>query len=887
MKLLAAVAALVALSFAPDTVAAPSAPVTMLAPTAATPLAEGNVQVSALVRGSRAAVLVDGRFVRRLDSPCAPYVLDERVSLAPGKHVVVVASQGIRVGRVVEIDPSAPRPERNRAEQAATPSAFACLSRSKLVVQPGNVLGRSDRVVLVRGGSVRTLTQAQLGLRRTGARSYSFRPIAGAFSLRVGSSWGALDARGRRAYPVAAEDSSRAASGTVGKAGGSVSVTDAAGVVATLAIPPGALARDTAIRVVPLAGSALVGGSPAQPGLRFEPDGLVFSRPAVLTLDYSKSTHRVVKADRVSLATSPLTALPLPGRVDLERQLVTGLLPHFSTTVGGLTEAEFSDLTAWADAILSADDRPTLTEIATLMGLLADQQATGCDDDCIEPQSVQTKATVAIGGLDQQACALDIGEPSDAAVQRWMALTAVAQAVGVDAERPLGCAGGVLRALIVDAEDDQERLATLMAQAQRLGLHEQADLAHERLVENLRGELLDRRGLCAIEPQHARTQLAETLAAAQSLGATALADEIQGAIDTCERPPPPPTMTAAAPTPAPVAPVPPAPVLAPGCAGDVSAPTDEAVDRWRLVETGAGAGADVAAVRSCVASIFTALIDKASTEGGTAPTDPQLQRFSVLAARAALYGHPTLQTAGLQALSTKLRALMASASARCATDVAGARATLDRVIGFAPTVASVDSGIGAAATSARSTCTVAATLDALVIGGPGNSSIGTCDCIPGVSSREFFTGLPGSAAPPVSMTATATDGASGTWTLQRVGADALGWNVDFVASAYDVFVAEITIDLTPSADGIVQLTFEDAWSSGLPGTGMHIGGWIGSYADGFRLSVGPVPREAESTLNRAFAVTAGTTVRVHVRASAQVPGTVSGSGRLVTFRLVT
>jgi hypothetical protein len=80
-------------------------------------------------------------------------------------------------------------------------------------------------------------------------------------------------------------DDARAATGTVGIDGGSVSVTAADGVVYLLEVPAGALQSTVQIRMAPVVN---MGDAPLSAGflgaVRFEPAGLTFLRPALLSI---------------------------------------------------------------------------------------------------------------------------------------------------------------------------------------------------------------------------------------------------------------------------------------------------------------------------------------------------------------------------------------------------------------------------------------------------------------------------------------------------------------------------------------------------------------------------------------------------------------------------
>ncbi len=857
-------------------------PVTLLAPASGpTPVNVDTVRVEVVVSAPRAVLRLDGRVVERVTTRCTDHVVERRWDVDPGRHLVLVSAGGRRAGAGIEVDREAAAAPRNRIEAAATPSPFECLTRTGLTLQPGRALDlRRDRIVLVRAGVAREVDARTLGLIRLSARAYRFRRISGAFALRIGDDWGALDARGHRATARGVPDLAHAGEAVIGPAGGAIRLTDADGTEVTLTVPRDALARVTRIRVVPLAG-AVAGSRSARSGLRFEPDGLVFARPATLTLRYGGTGARVLAGDRISLVTSPLTGLPLPGSADPARGTVTALLPHFSETAAGLDPAIYTDLQAWADAILSSAERPTLAEVTSLLELLELQQRTGCSERCLDPETVRAKAGSIVAALDREACAFDVADPSDLALQRWLALATVAQAAGADADAALACAAGVLRALILDAEDDLFRTVELARRAQLLGLDDLQELALERVDGALHSDIVDRTGGCAADPVVARERLAETRELALDLGRSALAREADAAAATCVRvvaqPQPPATR--------------PPVVLATGCEADVAAPTDAAVDRWRAVET-AAPGADVSAVRACITSLFAALVDEAGAAAGSSASDAQLQRLVDLSARALLYGYPAASTDALGELANSLRRLLAAASATCSSDPSASRATIDRVLSWAPQAAAVDSTLTADATAARSGCSVALRLTASI---RSLFSV-TCNCFPGGTepSTEFRRDdVTAPTAPPVSGSAVTVGGTTGSYSISQPAPDRVVLAVALTQAANKSFLLRGTIEVTPESGGTLLVAFRDAWSDRMPGVGVMINRWfdddlgtsrVAGELDprGYGFAAGP----AESSLDAAFTVVAGQAKRISFTIAAQDPATLSAEGTVLTLTLL-
>lgn len=76
---------------------------------------------------------------------------------------------------------------------------------------------------------------------------------------------------------------------TIGAAGGDLQLTDAHGNTMTLHVPANALLKETTISATPIASSSLP-GTPI--GARFEPSGLVFDKPATLTIVPTSGIHQ-------------------------------------------------------------------------------------------------------------------------------------------------------------------------------------------------------------------------------------------------------------------------------------------------------------------------------------------------------------------------------------------------------------------------------------------------------------------------------------------------------------------------------------------------------------------------------------------------------------------
>ena len=446
--------------------------------------------------------------------------------LAPGAHVATVTAskktRGVRVGGSASttfvLDPTLPIKEPNRIEDAATPTPFACLSTPdfdtddddrgddfdfRFATMRGsfvpNALSagidlRRDRVVLAiddqvvaiepgsfvcrarnrcrftdrTGGLVRTV---RLEKKRSGRWTFTIatrhRPwSARTLVLRIGANWGGLDYVHDQyvAALAPALDAGHRASATIGSGGGIVRTTDAAGVIITLTVPPGALTADTALTMTPLASSPLVNAAGAlSPGVNFEPDGLQFAGAATLSFDFSATTIPMTGQDAIHLLTSPLTKVPLYGTVDSSRRVVTAEIHHFSTYDPSAATPAFEDLKAWADPILIAGGNLSFTELETLVALARDEMAVGCTANCIDLERVSAILSAEIAALVATACPADAASPTENLLNRWLKLDALAQSFGTSAPGLRSCEHRVLAALITQASNQPAPLPANVA----------------------------------------------------------------------------------------------------------------------------------------------------------------------------------------------------------------------------------------------------------------------------------------------------------------------------------------------------------------------------------------------------------------------------------------
>ena len=159
-------------------------------------------------------------------------------------------------------------------------------------------------------------------------------------------------------------DTARAVTADIGPGGGSLAATAADGTRLTLDVPAGALTDSVAIRMTPLAqATGLPGGASLVAAARFDPAGLVFRRPATLTIEPATP---VPVASQLPFATDDgrdAHAYPLLGR----RAVVLPVL-HFSTyglARGTTWTPQPSSRVAWAEQNLAAMTRRARVDAVT------------------------------------------------------------------------------------------------------------------------------------------------------------------------------------------------------------------------------------------------------------------------------------------------------------------------------------------------------------------------------------------------------------------------------------------------------------------------------------------------------------------------------------------
>ncbi len=511
----------------------------------------------------RVTLAVDGRVVRHvLVAPCRrQFVVDEVVSiatLADGPHTLeVTAIQGSGRGTqkesvtaVFSIDRTLPVAERNRIEDAATPSPFACFGvrdddddedhwgprprhpdvhgRFLLSGQGGGIDLSADRIVIAAGTGLRVLEPGSLRcdrfgrecrfedrfhpflrrliLERTGPRLWRFQIAGGpqwprdaVVHLRIGDDWGGLDlATGERIASLQLlPDDAHAATATVGPAGGLVQTTGSSGAILRLTIPAGALTAETEISVTPLAAPPLAGAvATDQPGVHLEPAGLVFATPATLTIDLTPTGTTFPATTDLFLFTSPLTMVPLPATLNSSGTVLTATLHHF-TAVGPVpATTDFSDLAAWANAVLNTGETLTESDLESLAEIAEMQLQLGCGVRCVDVPQLILAAQSSLEAIAGSQCVNDILDPTDDTLNRWARLDAVSRQLHLVTPALTGCLDQVMGALIDRASADAlahpaydgafARLLELADRARELGLNTQEHRALEALNQALR-----------------------------------------------------------------------------------------------------------------------------------------------------------------------------------------------------------------------------------------------------------------------------------------------------------------------------------------------------------------------------------------------------------------
>jgi hypothetical protein len=296
---------------------------------------------------------------------------------------------------------------------------------------------------------------------QSGGRRFSFSLQAASFAggeaeltLRTGRYWGGvnLGTLERQGGFRVAPSSAPATTATIGPDGGAVVVRLSPLEAAYLEVPPGALTRDTAISLTPVANTT-IGGTRAELGVELEPAGLVFRVPARLTLQFSE----VREPRHVLLWTSPTTAVPLleedTGRVDL----LTGYIRHFTSGSASPPPLDYFDwLIFVVDELVGRPEDLTLDEISTLLSSVVVLQKWG-EDATVNLTALATKVQTSLYNYVIAHCPSDIETPTEGQAAHYYTVGMLAQALGADVPEAINCADEIRRALCDASCEDGEK----------------------------------------------------------------------------------------------------------------------------------------------------------------------------------------------------------------------------------------------------------------------------------------------------------------------------------------------------------------------------------------------------------------------------------------------
>jgi hypothetical protein len=325
-----------------------------------TSLPNGNVTSRSLVRAH-----LDGsgeQLIRTIDDP--PGDDHTPTSLSGGQWLpdpestcpASPASQK-RVRALLSRGRSARVPARLAVRPKAAVAGAAVLLSGKSLVRKGLRvrIGKRSARVLPAGG-------------RNQVRVVVPRAKPGRYRLRVRSAGRAssLGFRVLRRFTGkvgARVESGRARGATIGPSGGELSARSKNGTRYRLQIPPGALAQDVAVELVPVAQfSGLPFSGARVAGVRLSPDGLQLARPATLTAQATKA----FPATMIGFASGKKTRFEVTDASAAGRTLSIGV-EHFSEH--GAAESDVADFAAVVQPFLR--DNLTREEITQVLAIFA------------------------------------------------------------------------------------------------------------------------------------------------------------------------------------------------------------------------------------------------------------------------------------------------------------------------------------------------------------------------------------------------------------------------------------------------------------------------------------------------------------------------------------
>ena len=359
---------------------------------------------------------------------------------------------------LLALDPAAVRGAAPAPRVTGTDAGSAVAGAA--VTLRGRSLGGKGVTVTVTGRRARLLART--------ARALTFvvpsvRPGATSVVVRTGKRTASIRLRVLRPFKgkiSAALDSRRAARRTVGPAGGTVAARGTDGTAFSLAIPPGALTRETVISVVPVArfrGVPFTGGRIE--GARLLPDGLVLSVPATLTI----SGGRRFGSRTVGFAFARSLFETTAARVGAATVLEIG---HFSDH--GAAEASAADFANLIQPILDGGNL-SRAEVTSLLSLVAlwdqrfsdpDQVCDGLSLKCVPPSFCKlqplclrayAKARTSIEALIDGACRRGRQATSLAVMRELSGLGIDRSLLAGDGDPSIACIEAVGRAMTDEA----------------------------------------------------------------------------------------------------------------------------------------------------------------------------------------------------------------------------------------------------------------------------------------------------------------------------------------------------------------------------------------------------------------------------------------------------
>ena len=300
------------------------------------------------------------------------------------------------------------------------------------------------------------------------------------------------------------------------------------------------------IKVTLLSASPLPDSSQSLlPGVKFDPEGLQFALPATLTLDFNATPQVIINKDSIFLLTSPVTTLPLFGTANPGGKILTAQLFHFSTINWGNVRAALADIGSWINTI-GLNTAVSLTELTTQVALVQVYQNVPCPPliSCPSVHSVLDRAISLFNTLINATCATSTTNPSDSALQQYIQLDALAQALGADRTVMRTCEQAVLRALIIrdglralqsPTDANLIRLNGRSSLAEQLGFDDLETLAAQKLDEVLRGLLAKGQDACGTDQVAGRTLLSTVQSFAPDVASVDgnLIIDVQQAISNC------------------------------------------------------------------------------------------------------------------------------------------------------------------------------------------------------------------------------------------------------------------------------------------------------------------------------------------------------------------